>query len=84
MVHLASSKKLQLLRDLEEGTSALAGLHVAPLNFLQNVQTKTFLFSRASKEQYTVQLQNLLAQGYMYLTHELLCLHAAFDTLRQV
>ena len=50
MVHLASSKKLQLLR--EEGTAALAGLYVGPLNFLQNVPKK-FLFSRASEEQYT-------------------------------
>ena len=67
MVHLASSKKLQLLR--EEGTSALAGLHVGLLNFLQNVPKK-YLFSRASEEQYIIQLQNLLAQGYMYLTRE--------------
>lgn len=81
MVHLASSKKLKLLRG--EGTSALAGLYMGPLNFLQNVPKK-FLFSRASEEQYTVQLQNLPAQGYMYLTHDPLCLHAAFDTLRQV
>ena len=83
MVHLASCKKLQLLR--EEGTSALAGLHVGPLNFLKNVPKK-FLFSRASGEQYIVQLQNLLTQGYMYmyLTCDPLCLHAAFDTLRQV